>query len=211
MALTNSYIDLTYFNRGIVKLPDTSNPVKVSEYEELITEAQSDMLTALFGYELYSLLRTDTNFVATPIRATAAKYTNLIQVTEYTRSDGFLTISNGLIGKEANGLLDTDRSPIANYCYCMWNDPTSQTQTTGIGNMSANVDNSTKVSTLPKVVRAWNEMTDMLWVLHEYMVLNKTDYPEYIGLTYEPIAEPEPFQVLQPNQKLFVRKNVWSL
>jgi hypothetical protein len=211
MALENSYITLDYFKRQMIALTDIGNAVKDSDYEALVTESESVFLTRLLGYEFYKLLKDNTNFGNSPIDGTSAIYTNLIQGFEFTNSVGDLTITEGLTGAIIDVTGGFKRSPIANFCYWGKSVPTNITQSTGLGEMLNVTENSVAVSSLPKAVRAWNEMVDALWVFHDYLVLNKSDYPTYIGLKYKPVSEPTWNQKLAPNQELFVKHNVWGL
>jgi len=209
MALENSYIDTGYFV-GDISIPNITSSGVVATIEELITRNESQMLTDLFGYRFFDLLYNNTNFNNDPIDGTSLLYTTLIQGDDYVASDGRRRRYEGLTGEVNNVSGGFLRSPIANYCYWHWLNQ-NQTQTVGTGVVVAQAENSVKVAPASKMVNAWNKMVDSLWVMHDYITVNKTDYPDYIGFVFEPIRYPVNFSDLEPNQKLFVKQNPFGL
>ena len=68
------------------------------------------------------------------------------------------------------------RSPIANYIYFKWM-ANANTQTTGVGETSGKVENSTRVGPEHKMVKAWNDMVHMNRDVYRFLRANDTIYP----------------------------------
>ena len=83
----------------------------------------------------------------------------------------------------------TPRSLIANYVYWHWlQDQASET--TGTGEKVAANQNAVNASPAVKMVRAWNEMVDMINEMVEFFMSNQETYPEFVlhfsqGLFYK--------------------------
>jgi len=210
MALINSYITTDYFI-GDISIPNVTSADVIEQLEVLITKQQSIFLTDLLGYEFFDTVLGQTNFGNDPIDGVSAIYTSLIQGSEYTMSDGVKNKTLGLTGEIINvaggGYLT---SPIANYCYYQYMRQ-METQTTGTGEAIVKPENSIRVNSNSRMAFAWNEMVDMNWVMHDFLVENESDYPDYIGHTYSPVLNPLNSSKLEPNQKLFVKQNYLGL
>lgn len=84
------------------------------------------------------------------------------------------------------------RSPIANYIYFKWM-ANANTQTTGVGETSGKVENSTRVGPEYKMVKAWNDMVHMNRSVYTFLRANDTLYPmryviepsSYRGMAYQ--------------------------
>jgi hypothetical protein len=70
------------------------------------------------------------------------------------------------------------KSLIANYIY-YWYQRNNHTQTTTTGEVKPANENSTVASPAIKMVRAWNEMSDWIWELVNYLNSKKDDYTEW--------------------------------
>ena len=210
MALANSYIGLNYFSGGIT-IPNISSTDVVEQVEYAINRYESQFLTDLLGYKFYDLVKSNTNWSNVPLDGTSSIYTNIIQGTSYNRNDGYRVITEGLTGDIIyNANSGFYRSPIANYVYYQYMRE-NQSQTSNVGEVYLQSENSIRVSSNNKMVTAWNEMVDLLWVLHDFIMDNEAKYPDYIGFEYEPIWNPRNFTYLMPNQKLFVKINPLGL
>jgi hypothetical protein len=83
-----------------------------------------------------------------------------------------------------NGLIsDNDalvkQSPIANYVY-YWYMRDNASQTVGNGEKKNKSENAVDANPNHKMCRAWNEMTDAVRVLREYMRINTVDFPTWV-------------------------------
>jgi hypothetical protein len=70
------------------------------------------------------------------------------------------------------------QSLIANYVY-YWYLRNSDTNTTGIGETKTQPSGSMSVSPAMKAVRAWNEMSQWIYELYDFMQSSFATYPEY--------------------------------
>lgn len=160
---------------GEINLP---NATSASEYaldalEIDITKYESNYLTLILGYETAKDLIT-TMLVTSP--PTSGIWYDLANGKEFTDSLGRL---NKWIGFTTIGY-----NPIANYVFdsILRNNVSS---TTGIGEQKANISNGTAVGIKHKTVIAWNAMVDLNYILHDFLTVNATDYPDYLGITEE--------------------------
>lgn len=135
---------------------------------EFILEYEDRLLNDLFGYAFKKVYDTG-------IGASTEKYVAIRDGKEYTNRSGQLAKWRGL--KYTIGTVK--KSPIANYVYWHWmqNEASS---TTGTGEVKLNAQNATSVSPAGKMVRAWNEMVQMVYELIEFLLSNENDYPEFI-------------------------------
>ena len=166
MPLIPSYLEF----EGLISLPNTL-PTKASgELLGLLsTSCTDEILTDVLGYELYQLLVTNE-------AQGSGIYHDLINGVEFTDSFGRLNKWMGFT---------RGYNPIANYTYFRYIQQTA-TVTTGLGEKGTNSENMIAASAVTKANRAWNKMADWLTVLHDYLIINKADYPTYIGINYSP-------------------------
>ena len=215
-----NYIDISYFV-GKIDIPNTDVPGEggANALELFIKQGESDFLSRFLGVKMYLELLSNTTF-ASPITGTGV-WNDLIQGVEFTDSVGIDNVCEGLTGQFVYASSGFKRSPIANYVYWEWMRQNS-TQTVGIGEGVVQAENMRMVSPAPKMVRAWNEMVDWLWILHDYLVINKADFPNYIGLEFQPLSCPTYWNSAYPNyhvdkenlnsnQRLFIKQNNWGI
>jgi hypothetical protein len=92
----------------------------------------------------------------------------------------------------------------------------------GQGEARANHENATNISSYDKLQRAYNKMVDLNYTLHNFIMANVEDYPNYIGIEYPPIERPHirfgTFNnfitnptIQNDNQNLFVKINQLSI
>lgn len=170
------------------------------ELETMITKHEPAFLEAILGYGLYK------EFKAGLLEETVdAKWTNLKLGAEYTDVRGDLQKYIGLQS-------DTKISPIANYIYVQLLSHRAS-MLTGIGTKGTASENSVAVSPIHKQVPAWNAMVDMNFKMHEFLTVNKAEYPTYIGLKYNPCGYCLTDEICEryPNLKLFVKRNTWNI
>lgn len=130
-------IDATYFY-GEINVPNIDTPGAVLEnLEDLIKKYEAKFLKTLLGKSVYEL------FIA-----------------EMAKPDD----EQEQIWKDLKSILVDEEiklSPIANYVYRFYQ-YNQFTVSTGSGEKQAKNENSTRASVVPKVVRAWNEMSDWM-------------------------------------------------
>lgn len=123
---------------------------------------------------------------------------------EGIRDGGTFTDRSGVV-REWLGLNAVGTSPIANYVfYQVMRYNVSQTQ--GIGESMSAVENGTRASSSPKMVEAWNQMVKWNYVLHEYLMVYTTTFPEYIGVNNPPYEYSK-----EVNQYLFKTINTFGI
>lgn len=159
-------IDTSFFF-GELNIAQVSESTVASAFQWFIDEKEPEVLTNLFGYELYK------NFLAGV--GSVQKYTVIRDGVEYTNSAGQLTKWKGL--KFTMGT--AKKSLIANYVYCKYMSDQASI-TTGTGVKVAKAQNAVDASEVPKIVKAWNQMAEWNCDLVGYLVLKQEDYPEFI-------------------------------
>ncbi len=167
MAFTE-YTDFT----AKYKLPNTvpSDP-EGADLAVFIADYENEYLTELLGYKTAKDFLAD--FTPPAVPATA-KWLALYSGAEFTDKYGRLNKWPGL--KNSEGL-----SPVMMYIYCKWQ-MDRQTYTSGSGERVVLTENSIPVSVRGKVVKAWNDMVDMNFILDDFLTQNKADYPDYPGI-----------------------------
>lgn len=73
-------------------------------------------------------------------------------------------------------------SPIAYYIY-YWYMRNQNSQTTGVGEVGSNVPNNGVANESIKLMTAWNEMVRLNNTLYDFLYVNLSDYPTFIGKT----------------------------
>jgi len=161
-------IDRTYFI-GEINIPNTNQPAVQENIDYLIKKREPELLTQLFGYEMYKAFTTG---LAAP--TPEQRWLDLRDGVDYTDTDGLSRRWMGLVTKEA---ADPKQSLIANYVY-YWFTRKEATQSSGVGEVVTKTENSKRVSPISKQVRAWNEMVNWIWELYDYLEAKEADYPE---------------------------------
>lgn len=180
-------IDASYFF-GPLLIAQKSDSSVSSSLSSFIDQYEEELLTDLFGYELYKAYKTGIAVAPTP----DAKWTSIRDGKEYTNRSGILTRWKGL--KFTDGA--AKKSLIANYVYWHWM-RNEATATTGTGEKVANAQNASNASGYRKMVDAWNQMVRWNWELVEFLLSHPDDYPEFLK-HYSRI----PLSILK-NQNLF--------
>lgn len=198
------YIDISYFV-GDIDIPNTDSTNK-NNLELAIKHYEGEFLTRFLGGTLYQQVLDATTF---PGITVTGVYEDLVKGASFTDSNGNANYSEGLTGLYLFDNGSFKRSMIANYVYWQWMRQRSS-QTVGVGVAKSKVENMMQVSPNEKMVKAWNEMVDLISVVHDYLIINKTDFPDYIGIKYPPIPHPNWSQIecMQPNQKLFIKHTI---
>lgn len=181
---------------GDISLPKTANNGVIDSYlNETITRVEPRFLSEVLGYSLYQLLMTN-------ISQTSGIYYDLLNGADFTDKNGLANHFEGLKG--------IGTCPMANLVYYTIQDEKYSTTQT-IGEKKAKAENSTDVNPVYKMVKAWNNMVDMLWIMDDFLRQKNTansSYAEYIGLTYPPyIGECGNI----PNNKYFQKENIYGI
>ena len=201
-----NHIDYTYFiNQINVPNAKNNNPAAPipngGELDALITDQEPKFLECLFGYAMYKDYSEALVEYAEVIDTLPEKWKAIRVGSEYTSVNGVLRKWKGFVNTEKN-------SPIANYVYVQLLSHRAASLT-GIGTKGTASENSVAVSPIHKQVPAWNSMVDMNIELHNFILANKEDYPNYIGLLTNPIGcgcHQE-----ECNVKLFAKRNTWNI
>ncbi len=169
-------IDNTYFVKDIV-LPNTDQTKAEGQYYISQTAIHEDQyIKDILGYEMGK------DFLsAIASNPTTGVYYDLWKGAEYTDE-------NGLLNKWPGFANSDKRSPIAYYVFTRILTQI-QTQTSGVGVISLAPENASKTAMSRKYLSAWNEMVRLNWILHEFLYINRDDYPDYIGINYPPVLQ----------------------
>jgi hypothetical protein len=113
-----------------------------------------------------------------------------LRADEYSIVGSTLTLTSGVFGnsdtyfyKSATLAINTTtgtskQSPIANYVY-YWYIRNNHSQTAAMGEVKSQNENAVFHSPALKMTKAWNEMSEWVCELREYLDSKKTDYPEW--------------------------------
>ena len=178
---------LSHFSYPPIEANTDTNP----RLEKAITVYEPEFLRAFLGYKLYAL------YIA-GVDAATAKYLDIKNGKAYTDSSEVDQYWDGFVA---------GKNPIANYVYFKYLNDTREVAT-GAGTAVATHESMTAASSHRKQVQAWNAMVDMCWNLHEFLVANEDEYPDYVGLTNLP-CRTQKTNIL-PNQNLFIPLNIWG-
>lgn len=160
-------IDRTYFI-GEINLPNTNQLAVQEILDFLISKREPELLTQLFGYEMFKAFTAGLTEDPVPQR-----WVDLRDGVDYQDGD---------VLRHWMGLVAIDGEPkeslIANYVY-YWFTRKEATQTSGVGEVATKTENSVRVSPIAKQVRAWNEMIDWIAELFNYLQVKQDEFPEW--------------------------------
>lgn len=206
-----NHIDHTYFINEI-HVPNAKNnnpgaPIpNGGELESMIAKHEPKMLECLFGYKMYS-------DYAKALVENEETIDNLPAIWKNIRVGAEYTCANGMLRKW-KGFVNNDKvSPIANYVFVQLLSHRAS-QMTGVGTKATATENSVAVAPIYKQVPAWNEMVDMLIELHQFLIANQSDYPDYVGIQYNPSwyhVITDALCSCSCNYKLFKKRNTWDI
>ena len=111
----------------------------------------------------------------TPEDFTIDNETNIVTLHSFTLEEGAM-IYVLPFRAQASGAQQSKASPIANYVY-YWYLVREAQQTTGVGQAATKSQNSIRVNPMDKLVKAWNEMVNMLHDLCKFLNANRSTYP----------------------------------
>lgn len=161
-------ITYEYF-RGSLNLPQTVNAEGQALLTQFITQYEREFLNKVLGYELAKGLLDN-------IASNDPKWKDL--------RDGLIFTNSRNQDDEWVGFKDeTDKiSPIANYVYYQFVKD-QITEVAGVGTVKPNAENAERVYPQLKLQEAWNRMVEMIRILHDYLRLSYTTYPEFLTYT----------------------------
>lgn len=147
-------IDYTDFV-NYLNIPNTNKETVLSFLDSEITRLQNKFFVELFGYEFQSIM------FLTPLEP---EFEAILDGKEFTDLSGSLQLWDGI------------NSALAKYVYFYFikDNPTL----TGIGYVSGNSENSTKVQAIDKPVTVFNDMVDELSILESYLRANEDLYED---------------------------------
>lgn len=147
--------------------PEPSTP-EGSELAGYILEFEPKFLAQLLGNPLFDLIQAA---LVAPA-ATSGDIYDLINGKEFTDSNGRLN--------KWPGFRQVGNNPIAYYVYYQIIRDRESTSM-GIGEKKAKGQNSIDASSSWKQKRAWNHMVQLNGILDEYLTVNASKYPDYLG------------------------------
>lgn len=154
-------IDASYF------VGEINLVINQERLNHFIKNYEMQYLIGFLGYDLYKQFIEGLN-----VQPNAeAKWTKLKNGDEFTDY-------NSRLNKWLGFTNDFKKSPIANYVYYHYlRDGISQT--TAVGEVQSNTQNSSVISPIDKMVRAYNEMVDLTNLAICYLQVNKATYPSF--------------------------------
>ena len=151
-------IDYTYFKSKL----DIANAVETGYVQiavaNLITEEQYNLLNKMLGPVLYAQFKT---WYETLPLDTGNTFNDLLNGKVFTSVAGYQVNWVGLMNAQKI-------SPIANYCYCEWQER-NVTQSVSMGEVKTQSQNSITADPVAKSVAAWNLFVNMMFDYIEFM------------------------------------------
>lgn len=157
-------ITYEYF-RGSLNLPQTISAEGQGLLTQFITQYEDELLEKALGRELGLAFKANLAS-ADPIWVALRDGVNF-------------TNSRGQLDRWVGFKDDTNKlSPIANYVFYKFvEDGITQAATSGV--VITKAENADPVYPQLKLQEAWNRMAEMLRKLHDYLLLNREDYPAF--------------------------------
>ena len=171
-------IDLTYFV-GPLNIPNTTELLEVAnEVNWYINKYEPEFLQKALGYPLYKAYQADKE---------NQRFKDIIEGAEYTDIYGNIAKWPGLIQEVKPAIPAGDNTPaspaqkvsvIANYVY-YWRQRSNTTQSTGIGEVRPDGDNSQTVSPRQKMISSLNEIHYKVKELVAFLEAKQDVYTEW--------------------------------
>ena len=99
--------------------------------------------------------------------------------TRFTQSDKYqIQFIGTVLTVSGYDVQSIPKSPIADYIYFYWLKQ-QHTQTSGIGEVRAEGQNSIRVSSKHKAAATWNDMSEKTCMLKEFLIMSSSIYPEF--------------------------------
>ena len=145
------------------------NPEGV-DFAKFIADYEAEYLTDVLGYKMAKDFAAAMAIATPPTGVWAALY-----------SGAEFTDKHGRLNKWPGFRNTVDLNPIAMYVYCKWQKE-RQSYSSGSGERVVLTENSQPITVRGKVVRAWNDMVAMNWILDDFLTQNIADYLDYKGV-----------------------------
>lgn len=205
------FINNTYFDNLTLSLPNT-DPTKGDGLLliQTIERLQFDYLNDILGVEMTTDFLNGIVNVTNQVPTASANWLLLL----FGNKDIATNIYNGWLGfsnhQEYQDLGTFRRvSPFANYVYYYWICQ-KMTTTMGQGEATPKFENATNDSSKMKLIKAWNNMVDLHYTMHDFIMTRPSDYPKYIGIKYPPLTDITA-KIENVNQKYFIKQNRFSI
>lgn len=163
-------IDYTYFKGKLVIANAVETSYVQTALNTLITEEQYSLLNKMLGPVLYDQFKT---WYETLPLDTGNVFNDLLNGKVFT----------SVSGRQVNwvGLKNDEKiSPIANYCYCEWQER-NVTQSVSMGEVKTQSQNATTGDPIAKGVAAWNLFVKMMFDYVEFMNTYYADDSNWTG------------------------------
>lgn len=159
-----SLINQTYFQKRLLAIPNLKEDV-LDDLKDHIAEYEPEYLINVLGRDLKDDFLSGIEEV-TP----AQKWLNLRDGADFEYKD---------VKYRWRGFVNTDKISTIAY-YVMWYFVrNSNTLFTGIGTVTSNSENSTRISPNRRLVTLWNNMVEDNEILEKFLLANESDYPNY--------------------------------
>lgn len=186
-----------HFGHDPIVLPNTvpGTGAEADKIDQFIKQYEPEFLIYILGYPLYNLLINNVG--------DGGIYDNLKNGETFTDQLGLTRKWDGFV---------EGKNPIACYIYYQYQ-KSNASNTYGVGESAADVENGKRISPKGKMVAAWNKMVECNNLLHEYLFAKRTFYPTYIGLQYPPVSQMNSRSpdVIKNYQKLFIKINNYNI
>ena len=160
-----SLIDVTYFQKRLLAIPNLNRPEVANKLSDYITTYESKYLNNMLGLTLKTLFLSGLE-EETP----DTKWTRL--------RDGYTYQISGYDYKWS-GFVNTDkRSPIANYVFTKFYQD-NQRYFTGVGDVVPTKENASRVVMRYTLSEVWNDMSSMNNDLYNFLIQYESDYPTF--------------------------------
>lgn len=163
-----SLIDKTFFVKKL-NIPNTGTPEVDEIVDSYIKQYEPQFLLKLMGYPLYKA------FIAAPAED---RFKAIIDGEEYTDLNGMMNKWPGLVVTISDSTPVQKQCIIANYVYYKYR-AENATQFTGIGEAIIGGENATMVNPRKKMALVWNEMSDQVKQLLQFLDSKQDLYPEW--------------------------------
>ena len=189
------FIDNTYFV-GEIEIPNKSGPISnATAITQAINQYEKEILISLLGYKLYSLLMADLGEDGKP---QTQPFIDLINGAEFEHTFAGQTMTlkwNGLVNAEKQSL-------IAYYVYYKYVER-EVTHMSGIGNILPGSEKGGRVSSVNKMVNAWDRMRELYGKFSPELRRYYERFNSHSGLYYIHDDQPSAYNFLFANKESY--------
>ena len=189
MSNITTYLDFGYDPINLPNAVASTGNAEAEKIAQFIAQYEPEYLKKILGFTLYELLIANIGDNGT--------YDALVEGDTFTDTFGNVRKWEGFTVKN---------NPIACYIYYKYQE-SNASNTYGVGESVADVENGKRVSPRNKMMTAWNKMVDFNSVLHDYLYAKRTLFPSYIGLNYPPYGYIDKYapDYINQYQELFIK------